>query len=73
VFTIKSVRRYSLLCKQCVFVAACLICNKYGRYCMDVYILCMSFDLGSLVGIGLALFNLLLYLPGRTEQGNEMC
>ena len=40
---------------------------------MDVYILCMSFDLGSLVGIGLALFNLLLYLPGRTEQGNEMC
>ena len=50
---------------------------------MDVYIYIyiyiyilyyMSFDLGSLWWESVvALFNLLLYLPGRTEQGHEMC
>ena len=36
---IRSVRRYNLLCKQCVFVAAYTACNKYRCYCMDILIL----------------------------------
>jgi len=32
--TIRSVWGYNLLCKQCVFVAAYTVCNKYGCYCM---------------------------------------
>ena len=35
---LKSVRRY-ILSKQCVFVAAYTICNKYGNKCMDIWIL----------------------------------
>ena len=23
-----------ILCKQCVFLAACTICNEYGSWCM---------------------------------------
>ena len=45
--TIISIRRYSLLCKQCVFVAAYIICNKYGY--LDIiswtYWICTKMDL----------------------------
>jgi hypothetical protein len=36
VFTIKSVRRYSPLRKQCVFVVAYTVCYNCGRYCMAI-------------------------------------
>ena len=36
---LKSLRCYNLLCMQYVFLAAYTICNKYGHYCMDIWIL----------------------------------
>jgi hypothetical protein len=37
VFTIKSIRLCCLLCKQCVFVAACAVYSKYGCCCTEEY------------------------------------